>query len=552
MQLKIIPLGGLGEIGLNMMVFEYGTTLFIVDAGLMFPEDYMLGVDFVIPDMDYVKRNRTLITGIVLTHAHEDHIGALPFLLKEVNAPVFGTPFTLGVVRHKLEEYETTVASGLHEIHPGEQLKLGPFRIEFIQVGHSVVDGVGLAIRTPLGLIVHTGDFKISHSVGDGLATDVGRFAQCGEKGVLALLSDSTNIEKEGYTISAREIRNKLAKIIDKGKGRIIIALFASNINRIQHIVNIARERGKKIVFNGRSIEVAVSLARNLGYIHIPEGMDIDINEVNQYPDDDIIIITTGSQGEPMSALARMAAGNHKHLKVKKEDTVILSSKFIPGNERAIGNIINRLYKKGADVIYEKISEIHVSGHAFQEELKLMINLTRPKYVIPIHGEYRHLELHSRLAQQMGIPTERVLLAENGQIIEFDNDGGKVKDTVSTGRVLIDGKGVGDVGRSVLKERRLLSEEGLVVVNLAFDEETGIVVYGPEIDSRGFVFETETGHLVQDAQCVILEIVEDVGPEIPDRIKIIRTRVQSALRQYFYFTIGRRPVILPFVMVIRS
>ena len=552
MQLKIIPLGGLGEIGLNMMVFEYGTTLFIVDAGLMFPEDYMLGVDFVIPDMDYVKRNRTLITGIVLTHAHEDHIGALPFLLKEVNAPVFGTPFTLGVVRHKLEEYETTVASGLHEIHPGEQLKLGPFRIEFIQVGHSVVDGVGLAIRTPLGLIVHTGDFKISHSVGDGLATDVGRFAQCGEKGVLALLSDSTNIEKEGYTISAREIRNKLAKIIDKSKGRIIIALFASNINRIQHIVNIARERGKKIVFNGRSIEVAVSLARNLGYIHIPEGMDIDINEVNQYPDDDIIIITTGSQGEPMSALARMAAGNHKHLKVKKEDTVILSSKFIPGNERAIGNIINRLYKKGADVIYEKISEIHVSGHAFQEELKLMINLTRPRYVIPIHGEYRHLELHSRLAQQMGIPTERVLLAENGQIIEFDNDGGKVKDTVSTGRVLIDGKGVGDVGRSVLKERRLLSEEGLVVVNLAFDEETGIVVYGPEIDSRGFVFETETGHLVQDAQCVILEIVEDVGPEIPDRIKIIRTRVQSALRQYFYFTIGRRPVILPFVMVIRS
>ena len=552
MQLKIIPLGGLGEIGLNMMVFEYGTTLFIVDAGLMFPEDYMLGVDFVIPDMDYVKRNRTLITGIVLTHAHEDHIGALPFLLKEVNAPVFGTPFTLGVVRHKLEEYDTAVANGLHEIHPGEQLKLGPFRIEFIQVGHSVVDGVGLAISTPLGLIVHTGDFKISHSVGDGLATDVGRFAQCGEKGVLALLSDSTNIEKDGYTISAREIRNKLAKIIDKSKGRIIIALFASNINRIQHIVNIARERGKKIVFNGRSIEVAVSLARDLGYIHIPEGMDIDINEVNQHPDDDIIIITTGSQGEPMSALARMAAGNHKHLKVKKEDTVILSSKFIPGNERAIGNIINRLYKKGADVIYEKISEIHVSGHAFQEELKLMINLTRPKFVIPIHGEYRHLELHSRLAQQMGIPPERVLLAENGHIIEFDNDGGKVKDTVPTGRVLIDGKGVGDVGRSVLKERRLLSEEGLVVVNLAFDEETGIVVYGPEIDSRGFVFETETGHLVQDAQCVILEIVEDVGPEIPDRIKIIRSRVQSALRQYFYFTIGRRPVILPFVMVIRS
>ena len=550
MHLKIIPLGGLGEIGLNMMIFEYGTTLFIVDAGLMFPEDYMLGVDFVIPDMDYVKKNRSLISGIVLTHAHEDHIGALPFLLKEVNAPVFGTPFTLGVVKHKLEEFDVVAPSGLHEIHPGEQLKLGPFVLEFIQVGHSVVDGVGIAIRTPYGLIVHTGDFKISHSIGNGLATDVGRFAQCGEKGVLALLSDSTNIEKEGYTISARAIGEKLARIVDESRGRIIIALFASNINRIQQIVNIAVERGKKIVFNGRSIEVAVNIARNLGYIQIPDGVEIDTDDIGRYPDDELIIITTGSQGEPMSALARMAAGNHKQIKTKKEDTIILSSKFIPGNEKAIGHIINKLYKRGANVIYEKISEIHVSGHAFQEELKLMINLTRPKYFMPIHGEYRHLFLHSRLAQQMGIPPERVLLAENGQIIEFDATGGRLKDSVMTGRVLIDGKGVGDVGRSVLKERRLLSEEGLVVVNLAFDEETGTVVYGPEIVSRGFVFETETGHLVEDAQCVILEIIEDVAPEVPDRIKVIRSRLQSALRQYFYFTIGRRPVILPFVMVI--
>ena len=550
MHLKIIPLGGLGEIGLNMMIFEYGTTLFIVDAGLMFPEDYMLGVDYVVPDMDYVKKNRSLISGIVLTHAHEDHIGALPFLLKEVNAPVFGTPFTLGVVKHKLEEFDVVAPSGLHEIHPGEQLKLGPFVLEFIQVGHSVVDGVGIAIRTPYGLIVHTGDFKISHSIGNGLATDVGRFAQCGEKGVLALLSDSTNIEKEGYTISARAISEKLARIVDESKGRIIIALFASNINRIQQIVNIAVERGKKIVFNGRSIEVAVNIARNMGYIQIPGGAEIETDDIGRYSDDEVIIITTGSQGEPMSALARMAAGNHKLIKTKKEDTIILSSKFIPGNEKAIGHIINKLYKRGANVIYEKISEIHVSGHAFQEELKLMINLTRPKYFMPIHGEYRHLFLHSRLAQQMGIPPERVLLAENGQIIEFDAAGGRVKDSVMTGRVLIDGKGVGDVGRSVLKERRLLSEEGLVVVNLAFDEDTGIVVYGPEIVSRGFVFETETGHLVEDAQCVILEIIEDVGPEVPDRIKVIRSRLQSALRQYFYFTIGRRPVILPFIMVI--
>ncbi len=544
----MIPLGGLGEIGLNMMVFEYGSIMFVVDAGLMFPEDYMLGVDFVIPDMDYIKKNRSQVSGIVLTHAHEDHIGALPFLLKEVDAPVFGTPFTLGLVRHKLKEYDQLSSNRLHEINPGERLKLGPFELEFIQVGHSVVGGVGIAINTPLGLIVHTGDFKISHSLGNGQVTDVNRFARCGEKGVLALLSDSTNVEKEGYTISAGEISEKLSRITDKSKGRVIIALFASNITRIQQVVNIARKRGKKIIINGRSIEVAVNIAKELGYIDIPAGIEIDIDQIDQYSDDEIVMVTTGSQGEPMSALARMAAGTHKRIKIKENDTVVLSSKFIPGNEKSIANIINKLYKKGADVIYEKISEIHVSGHGFREELKLMINLTRPKYFIPVHGEYRHLTLHAKLAQQVGIAPDRVLLAENGQIIEFDKNGGSVKDKVATGRILIDGKGVGDVGRSVLKERRILSEEGLVVVNLAFDEETGIVVYGPEIDSRGFVFETETGHLLEDAQCVVLEIVEDVGPEVPNRIKVIRSRLQSALRQYFYFTIGRKPVILPFIM----
>jgi ribonuclease J len=547
-QLKIIPLGGLGEIGLNMMVFEYGTTLFIVDAGLMFPEDYMLGVDYVIPDMDYVKKNRSLISGIILTHAHEDHIGALPFLLKEVDAPVFGTPFTLGVVRHKLEEHELLASGQLHEIHPGERLKLGPFELEFIQVGHSVIDGVGIAIKTPIGLIVHTGDFKISHTLAGGQATDVSRFATCGEKGVLALLSDSTNVEKEGYTISANEISERLARITDTGKGRIIIALFASNINRIQMVVDIAVARGKKIVFNGRNIEIAVNIARQLDYINIPDGVEIDIDQIDEFADDEIVIITTGSQGEPMSALARMAAGTHKKIQIKQQDTVILSSKFIPGNEKAITSIINKLYKRGANVIYEKISEIHVSGHAFQEELKLMINLTRPKYFIPIHGEFRHLILHAKLAKQVGISPENILLAENGNIIAFDENGASVNDAVATGRVLIDGKGVGDVGRSVLRERRALSEEGLVIVNLAFDEETGIVVYGPEIVSRGFVFETETGHLVDDAQCVILEIIEDVGPEVSGRIKIIRKRLQTALRQYFYFTIGRRPVILPFIL----
>ena len=550
MQLKIIPLGGFGEIGLNMMVFEYGTTLFVIDAGLMFPEDYMLGVDFVIPDLDYIKKNRSLISGIVLTHAHEDHIGALPFLLKVANAPVFGTPFTLGLVRNKLEEYDMLHTSKLHEIHPQERLKLGPFELEFIRVGHSVVDGVGIAINTPLGLIVHTGDFKISHTLNDGQNTDVRKFARCGEKGVLALMSDSTNVEKEGYTVSDREISAKIAEIAHGSPGRIIVALFASNINRIQQIVNIARDRNRKVLFNGRSIEIAVRIARELGYMDIPEEVEITADQLDLYPDEEVIIITTGSQGEPMSALARIAAGTHKQIKAKQQDTIVLSSKFIPGNEKAIANIINKLYKRGADVVYEKISDIHVSGHAFREELKLMINLTRPKYFIPAHGEYRHLVLHARLAEDMGIPRQSILVAENGQVVEFDEKGARVRDTVNTGRVMIDGKGVGDVGRSVLKERRVLSEEGLVIVNMAFDEETGVVVYGPEIVSRGFVFETETGHLVDDAQCVILEIIEDVGPEVPDRIKVIRSRLQTALRQYFYFTIGRRPVILPFIMVI--
>jgi ribonuclease J len=546
--LKIIPLGGLGEIGLNMMVFEYRGTLFIVDCGLMFPEDYMLGVDFVIPDMDYIRTNREKVAAIVLTHAHEDHIGALPFLLRIVNAPVFGTPFTLGVVRNKLEEFGLAQSARLHEIQAGGRIKLGEFQLEFIRVRHSVVDGVGLAIETPLGTIIHTGDFKISHSNRDGMATDVNRFAMYGQKGTLALLSDSTNVEKEGYTISAEVIGAALARVTEGRKGRIIVALFASNITRIQQIVNIARSREKKIVFNGRSIEVSVKLAKALGYLQIPAEMEIDIDDIGYYPDDEIILVTTGSQGEPMSVLAHMASGTHKHIKIRKEDTIILSSKFIPGNERAIAGIINRLYRLGADVIYEKISEIHVSGHAFQEELKLMINLTKPRYFIPIHGEYRHLTLHARLAQEVGIPPERILLAENGQVIEFDEKGGRLRERVGTGRVLIDGKGVGDVGRSVLKERRNLSEHGLVVVAMALDEDTGTVVYGPEIFSRGFVFEMETGHLLDDAVCVVLEVVEDIGPEVNNRAARIRARLQTVLKQYFFFTIARRPVIVPIII----
>jgi len=546
--LKIIPLGGLGEIGLNMMVFEYGDSAFVVDAGLMFPEDYMLGIDYVIPDMSYIKQKRSNILGVVLTHAHEDHIGALPYLLKEMNLPIYGTPFTLGVLRKKLEEHGLFLPVSLHEISPRSKLELGVFKLEFIRVCHSAVDGVGIAINTPRGLVIHTGDFKISHTSVDGMITDVNKFAQYGEKGVLALLSDSTNVEREGYTISDQEVGDTLGRISAGRKGRIIIGLFASSITRIQQVIDIAMAIDRNVVFTGRSIETSVNIAKGLGYINIPEEMEIGIDQISEFSDEEILIITTGSQGEPMAALARMASGTHKQIKIKKEDTVILSSKFIPGNEKAITKIINDLYRLGADVIYEKISQIHVSGHAFQEELKLMINLTRPEYFIPIHGEYRHLVLHSRLAEQVGIKKENILLAENGQIIEFDGNGGKVQGRIITGRVLIDGKGIGDVGRSVLKERRDLSEDGLVIVNMAFDEETGIVIFGPEIVSRGFVFETETGHLLEDAKCVILEIVEEIGPEIQDRTGKIRSKIAKALRKYFFFTIKRRPVILPFIL----
>lgn len=548
--LKIIPLGGCGEIGLNMMVVEYEEDLLVIDAGLMFPEDYMLGVDLVIPDMEYIRRNKSRVVGVILTHAHEDHIGALSYLLRDINVPVFGTPFTLGVVRHKLEEIGLLSQADLREVHPGQRLSVGAFEIDLIRVVHSVVDGIGLAIRTPLGLVVHTGDFKISHSSIDGMTTDVNKFARCGEEGVLALLSDSTNVEKEGYTISDREIGETLKGVISRCQGRVIVALFASSISRIQQIIEIAAFYGRKVVLTGRSIEVAVGIARSLGYIRIPEGMEVAIDDIGNIPDNQVVLITTGSQGEPMSALARMATGIHKQIKIRFGDMVILSSKFIPGNEKAIGKIINNLYRRGADVIYEKISAIHVSGHAFREELKLMINLTRPRYFVPIHGEYRHLVLHARLAEELGIPKNRVKIVEDGQVIEIDEAGCRVTSMIQTGRVLVDGKGIGDVGRSLLKERRLLSEDGFVAVTIAFDEETGIVMYGPELISRGFIFETETGHLVDDAQCVILEAIEDIGPDVPDRIEKIRARIKSDLRKYFNYTIKRRPLILPFVLEI--
>ncbi len=551
MTLKLLPLGGLGEIGMNMMVVEYEDTIVVVDAGLMFPEDYMLGVDFVIPDISYLRANISRVAAIVLTHAHEDHIGALPFILKELKVPVFGTAYTIGMVRHKLDEAGLLPTISLITVKAGAVLHFGRIDIELIRVHHSVIDGVGLAIRTPVGTVIHTGDFKISHGCSDSDATDIHRFAHYGEQGVLALLSDSTNVEKEGYTLSDWEIGENLRQIAHHAKGRVIIALFASSIHRIQQIVDIAAERGRKIAFSGKSLEISVFIAKRLGYLHIPEGMEILVHQISDVPPDRVVVITTGSQGEPMSALARMASGIHKYIKIQPDDTIILSSKFIPGNERAISKTIDALFRSGANVIYEKISDIHVSGHAFQEELKLMIRLTRPRYFIPIHGEYRHLVLHGRLACRMGIPEERVMVIENGQAVIFDEKAAYiVPNAEQTGRVLVDGKGIGDVGKSVLRERQLLSEDGIVGVTMAFDEETGIILYGPEVFSRGFVFETETGHLLEEAKCVILEVVEDIPFETPDRIAKIRSKMITALKKYFDFAISRHPMILPFFLEI--
>jgi len=546
--LKIIPLGGLGEIGLNMMVVEYDDVIFIIDAGLMFPEEYMLGVDIVIPAMDYIRENRDKVQGIIITHAHEDHIGALPYLLKEIRLPVYGTAFTLRIIRNKLIEFDLNKYVDLNLVSPGETLSIEPFEIEFIRVCHSTIDGVGLAIKTPEGVIVHTGDFKITHNANKMMATDISSFARFGQEGVLALMSDSTNVEVKGYTKSEEEVAKNLEKLVAAATGRVIVALFASNVFRIQQVIDIAIRNHRKVIVNGRSMEQIVAVAIELGHIECPPHTILDIKQLSKCREDGVVIITTGSQGEPMSALVRMASGMHKHIKVKKGDKVILSSKNIPGNEKAIANMINRLYRRGADVVYSKIAQIHTSGHAHQEELKLMLSLTKPKYFIPIHGEYRHLVVHARLAEKLGMPRENVIVAEDGRVVAFDKDGGRIEGRVRTGRILVDGKGIGDVGRSVLKERRELSEGGLVVVTMIIDEETGVVLYGPELTSKGFIFDSATGHLVVDAQCVILEIVEEIEAGLESRVELIRKKMQKALKQYFAFTINRRPLIVPIII----
>jgi ribonuclease J len=548
--LKVIPLGGLGEIGLNMMAVEYGDDILVIDAGLMFPDEYMPGVDIVIPDFQYLRDNRDRVRWIILTHGHEDHIGAMPFFLREFSIPVYGSRFTLELLKEKLKEHHLLDQVDLHRVDAGEKKAFGPFEIEFIHVNHSIIDGFGLAIGTPEGVLIHSGDFKIDSTPVDGLLTDLSRFARYGEEGVLAFLSDSTNAEKDGFTLSEAEVRRTLTDIIEGCEGRVIVAMFASNISRIQQIINLAVQSDRKILLNGKSMITNVNIARQEGFIQLPEGVEIGERQVSQFPDDRIAIITTGSQGEPMSALTRMAQGRHKNIKIKSGDTVILSSKFIPGNEKAITATINSLYRMGAEVVYEKVSAIHTSGHANREELKLMMSLVKPKFFVPIHGEYRHLVKHVQLANEMGVPSHRTLLAEDGIEICFQDREGFLGERVQTGRIFVDGKGVGDIGDMVLRDRRRLSEHGMVIVLLSMDEHTGHMVYGPDIISRGFVFEDQGRSILEDAKCIVIEIIDELVPAAPVDWPDVESEMERRLKKFFFNVIERRPLVIPLIVTV--
>ena len=548
--LKIIPIGGLGEIGLNMMAIEYGPDLLIVDAGLMFPNDYMPGIDLVIPDFTYIRENKEKLKALILTHGHEDHIGAIPFFLKEFPLPVFGTSFTLGLLRAKLKEHHLPEKAELREIKAGDTTRLGPFNVEFISVNHSIVDGVGLAIDTPEGILLHSGDFRIDPTPVDSQFTDLIRFAHFGEKGVLAFFSDSTNAEKEGYTLSEKDVRKTLDDLFQTCRGRLVVASFASNITRIQQVISLAVKFGRKVVFNGKSMITNVGIAKEQGFIHIPEDSEISERQIKQFPDQKILIITTGSQGEPMSALTRMARGKHKGIEIKSGDTIILSSRFIPGNEKAITSVINSLYRLGADVVYEKVSDIHTSGHARREELKLMLSLVKPRYFVPIHGEYRHLVKHAQIASEMGMPDDRILIAEDGNVICFENHQMHMGESVATGRILVDGKGVGDIGETVLRDRRKLGGHGMVLILLIVDEKTGETIYGPEIISRGFVFEDQGQFILEDAECIVLEVLDELERPSPlDCIKV-ESEIRRMLKRFFYNVIERSPLIIPVIIAV--
>ena len=548
-KLKIIPLGGLHEIGKNITVFEYENEMIVVDCGLSFPEDDMLGVDLVIPDITYLEQNKDKIKGLVITHGHEDHIGSVPYFLKKINIPIYATKLTVGLIKNKLEEHKLLRTTKLVEVTQGQTIKLGKnFKVEFIRSSHSIPDSVMLAITTPAGTILHTGDFKVDYTPIDGKIMDFGRIAELGNKGILALMSDSTNSERKGFTMSESSVGEVFDKLFLHCTKRIVVATFASNVHRVQQIVNCAIKYNRKIAVCGRSMINMITTARELGYIECPENLFIDIDMIKNYPDENLVIITTGSQGEPMSALTRMAAGDHRKVKITPNDLIIISATPIPGNEKYVSKVIDDLMQIGAEVVYSSLEDVHVSGHACQEEQKLIIALAKPKYFIPVHGEYRQLIAHSETAQSMGIDKENIIMMQNGRILEIGKDKAEFTGTVPNGRVLVDGLGVGDVGNIVLRDRQHLSQDGLIVIVLTMDSNTGEVIAGPDVISRGFVYVRESENLMDEVKSVVRhEIAKCEEKGIRDW-STIKSTVRENLRDYVFAKTKRNPMIIPIIM----
>ena len=547
--IKVSFLGGLNEVGKNMTLFEYGEDMFLVDCGLAFPDQDMLGVDLVLPDFTYVERNADRIRGIVITHGHEDHIGGLPYLLKVLNVPVYGTKLTVGLIQGKLREHGLLNSASLNVINPGDVITLGGFTVEAIHVNHSIPDALGLAIRCEGGTIVHTGDVKIDTTPIDGGMMDLGRLAEIGQEGVLCLMSDSTNAERPGFTESERKVGESFETLFRKaGNNRIIVATFSSNIHRVQQIMNVAASLGRKVALVGRSLENVVSISAELGYLNVPDGIVIDINMINRYPADKRVIITTGSQGEPMSALTRMAFSDHRKVEIHPNDYVIISATPIPGNEKTVSRVVNELMKLGADVVYEKMYEVHVSGHACQEELKMIMGIVKPKYFIPVHGELKHLRKHAGLALSMGIPKENILIADNGRVAEISKKALRCTSTVPAGRVFVDGYGVGDVGSVVLRDRKHLAQDGLVIVAVCIDRESGMIVSGPDVVTRGFVYVKESEELINAAREVAVEAIEAQTDGGYFDWNSIKASIRDEISHLMYERTKRSPMILPVIM----
>ena len=547
-KLKIIPLGGLNEIGKNLTVFEYENEIIVVDCGLAFPEDEMLGVDIVIPDISYLEKNKDKVKAILITHGHEDHIGAIPYFLKKINVPVYGSKLSLGLIKVKLAEHNLEKQTKLVTVEPRQVLKFGKFKVEFIRVTHSIADSMAIAITTPVGTVLHTGDFKIDYTPIDGGYMDLQRIAELGKEGVTLLLSDSTNVERPGHTMSERSVGKELDRLFTNCTKRIIVATFASNVHRMQQIINSAVKFKRKVAVVGRSMVNVLAVSQELGYLNAPEGTIIDIDKIGMYNPDQLVIITTGSQGEPMAALSRMSVGEHKKVQITPDDMIIFSSSAIPGNEKSIGKIVDELERLGAEVIQNQIADVHVSGHACQEELKLMLSLVRPKYFMPVHGEYRFLKQHGQLAVDTGVAKENVFIMENGRILEIDKNSAKMTTQVTSGIVLVDGLGVGDVGNIVLRDRQLLSENGMIIVVISLDRKTAKVVSGPDIVTRGFVYVRENEPLIDEIKEVAKKELSKCEEQNIREWSTIKTKVRESLIKYIYTKTKRQPMILPILM----